>query len=156
MLAMFWLSKILQNRRRGKIINKETKRVARIVKSLLEFAHQSEPKIGSVDINREIDNVLNVLEPQFDGTKITTDLEPLPFIMADREQIQQAIMNMLTNSIQSITTDGEISIKTAAKHDHIEISIIDNGCGIPRDNIGRIIDLLWDHKKTQWLDRCEK
>ncbi|MCZ7362679.1 MAG: ATP-binding protein, partial [Candidatus Methanoperedens sp.] len=132
---------------RLKIINKETKRVARIVKSLLEFAHQSEPKIGSVDINREIDNVLNVLEPQFDGTKITTDLEPLPFIMADREQIQQAIMNMLTNSIQSITTDGEISIKTAAKHDHIEISIIDNGCGIPRDNIGRIFDPFFTTKK---------
>ncbi len=131
---------------RLKIINKETNRVAGIVKRLLEFAHQSEPKICSVDINREIDNVLNVLEPQLDGTKITIDIKPLPLIMADREQIQQVIMNMLTNSIQSITRDGEISINTAVKHDHIEISITDNGCGIPQDNIGKIFDPFFSTK----------
>lgn len=131
---------------RLEIINRETNRAARIVKRLLEFAHQSEPKISSVDINREIDNVLNVLEPQLDRTKITTDLEPLPLIMADGEQIQQVIMNMLTNSIQSITTDGEIIIKTAAKNDHIEISITDNGCGISHDNIDRIFDPFFTTK----------
>ncbi len=131
---------------RLKIINKETNRAARIVKRLLEFAHQSEPKIGSVDINREIDNVLNVLEPQLNGTKITTDLTPLPFIMADREQIQQVIMNILTNAIQSITTGGEINIKTAVKSDYIEISITDNGCGIPQDNIGKIFDPFFTTK----------
>ncbi len=131
---------------RLEIINRETNRAARIVKRLLEFAHQSEPKISSLDINREIDNVLNVLEPQLDRTKITTDLEPLPLIMADGEQIQQVIMNMLTNSIQSITTDGEIIIKTAAKNDHIEISITDNGCGISHDNIGRIFDPFFTTK----------
>lgn len=133
---------------RLKIINKETNRAAGIVKRLLEFAHQSEPKIGSVDINSEIDIVLNVLEPQLNSTKITTDLMPLPLIMADGEQIQQVIMNMLTNSIQSITTDGEIIIKTAAKNDHIEISIIDNGCGIPQDNIGRVFDPFFTTKKS--------
>ncbi|CAG0949689.1 MAG: ATP-binding protein [Candidatus Methanoperedens sp.] len=132
--------------RRLKIINKETNRVARIVKRLLEFAHESEPKIGSIDINREIDNVLNILEPQLDSMKITTDLMPLPFIMADSEQIQQVIMNILTNSIQSITMDGEIIIKTAAKHNHIDISITDNGCGIPQDNIGRIFDPFFTTK----------
>ncbi len=131
---------------RLEIINRETNRAARIVKRLLEFAHQSEPKISSVDINREIDNVLNVLEPQLYRTKITTDLEPLPLIMADGEQIQQVIMNMLTNSIQSITTDGEIIIKTAAKNDHIEISITDNGCGISQDNIGKIFDPFFTTK----------
>ncbi|MCZ7384235.1 MAG: ATP-binding protein [Candidatus Methanoperedens sp.] len=131
---------------RLEIINRETNRAARIVKRLLEFAHQSEPKISSVDINREIDNVLNVLEPQLDRTKITTDLEPLPLIMADGEQIQQVIMNMLTNSIQSITMDGEIIIKTAAKQDYIEISITDNGCGISHDNIGRIFDPFFTTK----------
>lgn len=131
---------------RLKIINKETNRAARIVKRLLEFAHQSEPKIGSVDINKEIDNVLNVLEPQLNGTKITTDLMHLPFIMADREQIQQVIMNILTNSIQSITTDGEISIKTGVKNGHIEIDIKDNGCGISQDNIGRVFDPFFTTK----------
>jgi len=131
---------------RLKIINTETNRAAGIVKRLLEFAHQSEPKLNPVNINKEIDNVLKVLEPQLNGMKITTDLEPLPFIMADGEQIQQVIMNMLTNSIQSITINGEIIIKTKSKQDHIEISITDNGCGIPQDNIGRIFDPFFTTK----------
>ncbi len=130
----------------AQIINKETDRAARIVKRLLEFVHQSEPKISSVDINREIDNLLNVLEPQLNGTKITTDLTHLPFIMADREQIQQVIMNILTNSIQSITKDGKISIKTVVKHGYIEIDVKDNGCGISQDNIGRIFDPFFTTK----------
>jgi len=131
---------------RLKIINQETNRAARIVKRLLEFARQSEPKNGSLDINREIDIVLKVLEPQLNRMKITTDLEPLPHIMADSEQIQQVIMNVLTNSIQSITMDGEIIIKTAAEQDHINISIADNGCGIPQENIGKIFDPFFTTK----------
>jgi len=144
MLKKKWDEKTIS---RLKIINKETNRAAGIVKSLLEFARQSEPKISSVDINREIDNVLNVLEPQLDLMKITTDLKPLPLIMADSEQIQQVIMDMLTNSIQSVIMDGKIIIKTAAKNDHIEISITDNGCGIPQENIGRIFDPFFTTKK---------
>ena len=131
---------------RLEIINKETNRAARIVKRLLDFAHQSEPKIGTVDINREIDNVLDVLEPQLDRMKLRVDLEPIPLIMADGEQIQQVIMNMLTNSIQSITTDGEIIIRTSAGNDHIEINITDNGCGISEENIGRIFDPFFTTK----------
>ena len=132
---------------RLRIINKETNRAAHTVKRLLDFARQSEPKLNPVNINNEIDNVLNVLEPQLSNTKINTDFEPLPVIMADREQIQQVFMNMLTNSIQSIIKNGEIIIKTIAKQDHIEISIADNGCGIPQDNIGRIFDPFFTTKK---------
>ncbi len=129
------------------IINKEANRAARIVKELLEFARQSEPKLSSVNINNEIEKVLKILDPQLNGIRVTTDLKPLPLILADGEQIQQVIMNMLTNSIQSITTAGEIIIETIAKPDKVEISITDNGCGIPHDNIGRIFDPFFTTKR---------
>jgi two-component system NtrC family sensor kinase len=79
---------------------------------LLEFARQSEPKPSPTDINMEIDEVLNILNPELKDTKISTDLKPLPQIKADSGQIRQVIMNILTNSIQSIKTKGEIIVKT--------------------------------------------
>lgn len=132
---------------RLEIINREAHRAARIVKGLLEFARQSEPKLNTVNINNEIEKVLKILDPQLNGIRVTTVLEPLPPVMADSEQIQQVIINMLTNSIQSITTNGEIIIRTAAKKDNIEISLTDNGCGIPQENIGKIFDPFFSTKK---------
>lgn len=131
---------------RLKIIDTEANRAARIVKGLLEFAHQSEPKLNPVNINSEIDKVLKILDPKLNGIRVTTILKPLPPIMADSEQIQQVIMNMLMNSVQSITTNGEIMIKTTEEKDTIEISITDNGCGIPQDNIGKIFDPFFTTK----------
>ncbi len=128
------------------IIDNEASRAARIVKGLLEFAHQSEPKLSPVNINSEIDKVLEILHPKLKDIKVTTILKPLPSIMADNEQIQQVIMNMLMNSVQAITTNGEIMIKTTAERDTIEISITDNGCGIPQDNIGKIFDPFFTTK----------
>jgi len=135
---------------KGKLvtIDDETNRAARIVKGLLEFARQSEPKPSQTDINTEIDKVLNILNSQLKGIRVTADLQPLPSILADSGQIRQVLMNMMTNSIQSIKANGEITVKTHVIQDHIEISISDNGCGIPEENISKIFDPFFTTKGT--------
>lgn len=132
-----------------KTINDEANRAAHIVKGLLDFSRQSEPKLSPTDINKEIDKVLSILTPQLTNIRVTTELQPFPNIMADSEQIRQVLMNMLTNSIQAITTYGEIVVKTSANHDHIEISISDNGCGIHKENLGKIFDPFFTTKGTE-------
>lgn len=129
-----------------KIINDEANRAAYIVKGLLEFSRQSEPKLGPTNINAEVDKVLNILSPQLRNIKVTADLQPLPSIMADSGQIGQVLMNILTNSIQAITNDGEIIVKTNANQGHVEIGISDNGCGIPRENLAKIFDPFFTTK----------
>lgn len=129
-----------------RIINDEANRAAHIVKGLLEFAHQSEPELSPIEINKEIEKVLNILNPRLEDIKVKKDLQPLPRIPADGGQVRQVIMNMLANSIQAITKNGEIIIKTRAKHDHLEISISDNGCGIPKENLGKIFDPFFTTK----------
>ncbi|WP_143311588.1 PAS domain S-box protein, partial [Candidatus Methanoperedens nitratireducens] len=79
------------------VIDDETNRAAHIVKGLLDFARQSEPKLSRIDINKKIGKVLSILNLQLNNIKVTTDLGPLPSILADRGQIQQVIINLLTN-----------------------------------------------------------
>jgi two-component system NtrC family sensor kinase len=129
------------------VINNEANRAAKIVNELLDFARQSELKLSNIDINNEIDRVLTILKPQLKGIRINTDLKPLPLILADGGQIQQVIMNLLTNSIQSITENGDITIKSTANPSHVEISISDNGCGIPKENLDKIFDPFFTTKE---------
>lgn len=141
-------SKDKSSREKLEIVNEEANRAARIVKGLLDFARQSDPKLEPIDVNREIEKVLNILSPQLRKIKITTELQPLPRIMADSGQIRQVIMDIMTNSIQAITTDGKITIKTDANRDYVNISVSDNGCGIPRENLDKIFDPFFTTKET--------
>jgi len=129
------------------VIADEANRAAQIVKGLLDFARQSELKLTPININKEIGKVLSILTPQLKDIKVKTAFEPLPLILADSGQIQQVIMNFLTNSIQSIIENGEIIIKTSAKQDHVEISISDNGCGIPDENLDKVFDPFFTTKE---------
>jgi|GEM_PF-1505332 len=147
--AQMLLKKTQDENIKGKliVINDETNRAAHIVKGLLDFARQSEPKLSRIDINKKIDKVLSILNLQLKDIKVKTLLEPLPPVLADGGQIQQVIINLLTNSIQSIAQNGEIMIKTTSKQDHVEISIADNGCGIPRKNLDKIFDPFFTTKE---------
>jgi PAS domain S-box-containing protein len=129
------------------IIEDEANRAAYIVKGLLEFARQSESKFDPIDINKEIDKVIDILSPQLQGINVTTLLNSLPIIKGDTGQIEQVFMNILNNSIQAITEDGEIQVETSVKEDHIEISIKDNGCGIPKENLPKIFDPFFTTKE---------
>ncbi len=129
------------------IINEEANRAATIVKGLLDFARKSELELAPIDINKEIDKVLNILKSQLKSINVKTVLQPLPLISGDSGQIEQVIMNLLSNSIQAITENGKIIVETSAKEDHIEISIMDNGCGIPKETLGKIFDPFFTTKK---------
>ncbi len=139
------------------IINDEANRAALIVKELLDFSRPSEPDKSPIDINKEIRKVLSILSlqlkdlsirnPQLNDIRIITDLGHLPLIQADSGQIKQVMMNILTNSVQSITKNGEIMVRTVAKEGFVEISISDNGCGIPKENLSKIFDPFFTTKE---------
>lgn len=56
-------------------------------------------------------------------------------------------MNILTTSIQAIKENGEISIETSSKDDHLEIEIIDNGRRIPKEKPVKIFYPFFTTKK---------
>jgi PAS domain S-box-containing protein len=129
------------------IINDESNRAAHIVKGLLDFARQSEPRMTLTDVNNEVRKGLDLLEHQMKDIKVTTIFQTLPEICCDPGQISQVIINMITNSIQAIKENGEIKIETRLEKNNIEIIISDNGCGIPEKNLGKIFDPFFTTKE---------
>ena len=129
----------------------EAGRCKEIVKSLLEFARQSEPIMDPVDINRAITDGLFFLENQalFHNIQIVKNLDPaLPFARGNGSQLKQVFMNILVNAAEAIHGSGTLTISTAfsSERKSVTIKFADTGEGIPEENLSRIFDPFFTTK----------
>ncbi|RLB07845.1 MAG: hypothetical protein DRG50_01645 [Deltaproteobacteria bacterium] len=136
----------------AKIVQEAT-RCKEIVKSLLEFARQSSPKMELTDVNRAITDGLLFLENQaaFHNIEIVKELDPfLPPILGNAGQLKQVFMNIITNAADAMHGRGTLSIKTylSADRDNVIIEFTDTGDGIPEDILPRIFDPFFTTKEV--------
>lgn len=126
-------------------------RVRDIVKNLKSFA-RPDPETSSVcDINEQIRLTLKMVHNEL-KYKCTVNEEygALPNVRCSGGEINQVIMNLIINAANAIERTGVISIRTQCREDDgaIVISIADNGCGIPPENIKRIFDPFFTTKEV--------
>ncbi len=131
----------------------ETTRCRDIVKGLLDFARQTEPKVEESDVNEILNRTLSLVENQasFQNVKINKVLSPsLPEILMDSSQIQQVFTNIILNAAEAIEEEGELTVVTrmAPDNEHIEIEFTDTGCGIPPENHEKIFDPFFTTKEV--------
>lgn len=132
-------------------IVQETGRCKEIVKSLLEFARQTEPKKEPTDINRAINDGLFFLVNQalFHNIRIVKNLDPfLPFVRGNSGQLKQVFMNIIVNAAEAMHGNGTLTIATSPSPDRktVWIEFADTGEGIPEENFSRIFDPFFTTK----------
>lgn len=81
-------------------------------------------------------------------TILTGLAEGLPQVMADRVQLQQALMNLMLNAIEAMRdTSGELSIKSQLMDDdRVLITVSDTGVGLPSESTGQIFNAFFTTK----------
>ncbi|MGQ9683979.1 MAG: hybrid sensor histidine kinase/response regulator [Anaerolineae bacterium] len=135
-------------------IYRQAQHSARIVQSLLAFARQSRIQLAEADVNGLVRQVLEFMQPQLDSHHVRVHLElapSLPTTLADAGQLQQVLLNLITNALQAIASirdQGCITIKTTAAPTHIVLTIADNGPGIEPDLLSRIFDPFFTTKNV--------
>jgi signal transduction histidine kinase len=142
-----------EDQKRGDLarIVQETGRCKEIVKSLLEFARQTEPKMEPTDINRAINDGLFFLVNQalFHNIQIVKKLDPfLPFVRGNASQLKQVLMNIIVNAAEAMHGSGTLTITTNAAPDRkrVFVEFTDTGEGIPEENLTRIFDPFFTTK----------
>ncbi|MCX7821385.1 MAG: ATP-binding protein [Brevinematales bacterium] len=130
-----------------KTIDEEQKRLGKIVNDFLITSRKRELKLSLESINSIIDEILELLKPEFNENSITLtkEYEKIPDIFVDKDYLKQAILNIIKNAIEALQMKNEekkIHIKTFydKNTDSICISIIDNGIGIDQDKLQRIFE----------------
>jgi PAS domain S-box-containing protein len=134
-------------------IVQETSRCKDIVKSLLEFARQTEPKMEPTDINRAITDGLFFLENQalFHNIKIIKKLDSfLPFVRGNAGQLKQVLINIIVNAAEAMHGSGTLTITSYPSPDRksITLEFADTGEGIPEENLTRIFDPFFTTKEV--------
>jgi len=132
-------------------IEEHVERIRKVVHNMLGYARKMEPRLEDVDINKTLDQTIDMLEnyARINNIDIQTDFEPdLPIIASNQSQLQQVFLNLINNAIDSIGDNGVIEVKSKRIDSLINVDIKDNGRGIPEDQQKKVFDPFFTTKET--------
>lgn len=98
------------------ILDEQCARITRIVEQLLTFARRKTPHMADIDIGAPIAAIINLLEGEARrrGVQLEYDTpKVLPPVTADGDQIQQVIMNLLSNALRATAHGGRVRVSLA-------------------------------------------
>jgi signal transduction histidine kinase len=132
----------------AQMIRESTDAARHIVRGLLTFGRQMPLERRHVMLDELIDKVLalTAADLRIENVKIDRDIEPsLPPVWADGNQLQQVLVNLVTNAKQAMAElpEGQRRLKITTRTlgtDRVLISLEDTGPGIPADVLPRIFD----------------
>lgn len=81
------------------------------------------------DLNQLVNEALDRLEGM-PHVELTRELQPLPKILADREQLQSVITNLVLNARDALGPEGRIVVRTEHSGPSVVLTVADNGCGM--------------------------
>ncbi|MBU3057487.1 DAHL domain-containing protein [Pseudomonas indica] len=117
--------------------------ISELVKSLRDFSRLDRSKNDRVDLNKGIDDVLRIANNTLRkrNAQVHRDYAELPLVECAPSQINQVLLNLIVNAAQALPEQGgNIAIGTRVNGRFIEITVEDDGHGIPADLLPRIFD----------------
>jgi PAS domain S-box-containing protein len=132
---------------------KDATRAAEIINRVRLLFKKSAPERELVDVNEVIPKTIVLLygEAARYDISVRADLAAdLPYVVGDRVQLQQVIMNLIVNSIDAmkdVEGSRELVIRSQrTENEHVLVSVIDTGVGLPQQHAGRIFNAFFTTK----------
>ena len=129
-------------------MNHEVKRIDRIIEQFLKFARPSALQMKP----QEIGNLLRDVGIVFQGmaesqhVQFQVHIEEDAVLNLDRDQMKQAIMNLLKNSLEACHAKDRIRLSGIPEENIYRLAVEDTGQGIPETELHRIFDLYYTTK----------
>jgi signal transduction histidine kinase len=121
--------------------------ISELVVNLKNFARLDQAKTTHININECIDSALVIGRNNLkDKVEVIKKYGELPSIPCSPSQINQVFLNLFTNAAQAMDGYGQIIIATHADDDFVNISVSDNGRGMPAEVVSRIFDPFYTTK----------
>lgn len=147
-------------------IKSATQRMTSLINGLLEYSRiGNNRKLGSVDCNKLISNILADFSSVIKKSNAEFDVPDLPVIMGYETELRQLFQNLIHNAIKfrKPNRNPKISLSAKYKFDHWEFSIRDNGIGIQPKHQSKIFMIYQRlHSRNEYegtgigLSHCQK
>ena len=148
------LSRILR------VMERHSKRLDLLAEDLLTLAQleSGNPNLqmGTVDLTNFLSEMVRDWEKKLTGKQlkmivdVPSDLSP---IFADRTRLQEALYNLLDNAVKYSREHGEIRLSARRREGEIELSVSDEGIGIPKEDLPRIFERFYRADKARGPDK---
>lgn len=138
------------NRELVDVIMRNLERIDHLVTQLVNCAQPPKLKMGNYNIHKVIDSVIDTIKEKCkaQNIKIVKNFgSKIPKVRIDREQIEQAVLNIAKNSIEAIPRRGTLAFSTDINGDHVSITVTDTGRGVSDKDMIRIFDPFFSTKK---------
>jgi PAS domain S-box-containing protein len=129
-------------------------KIESVIRRVMDFSRPSEPKFIQTNINRPVEEAVNLSSVTLrkSGIHLDVNLSPtLPECLADPHMIEQVILNLISNASEAMKhMDGnkKIKIATELQHDAASISVSDSGPGVPDKVKANIFDPFYTTKSN--------
>jgi len=138
------------------VINAEANRMDRIVADLLQLSRfdynknvMNKVKFNIDDLTKQVvENMQYVAREKNHNLRCTVNMIP-PAVYADKDSIQQVIINILSNSIKYTPDGGQIDVYIGSAGGKAYIKFVDNGIGIPEKDLRRIFERFYRVDKAR-------
>jgi PAS domain S-box-containing protein len=134
-------------------ITEQTFRASEIVNGLLNFSRMGSVEFGHIDLNAMVRDTVLLLEHQTRsaGVAVVTELaEDLPAVLGNRGKLQQVLVNLVLNSKDALQdkANGRVTIATSRSPKGVQISVEDDGAGMPAEVLRKIYDPFFTTKNS--------
>ncbi|MCH7769365.1 MAG: PAS domain S-box protein [Nitrospinae bacterium] len=136
-----------------RVMEKHANRIAKITRDLLSFSRQGEPERHLIDFNESVKRTLSLVEHglRIQNIEVESKLsDELPPILADQDQLQQVVLNLLTNAKDAMPDGGRLVLSTESVLENgeqfVEFRVEDTGPGITPEHMEKLFDPFFTTK----------
>jgi two-component system, NtrC family, sensor histidine kinase HydH len=108
---------------------RETSAATLIVSDLLDYSAGREPMLAPVQVADLVSEALSVVPPPA-GVQVARNGDPELFVTADRDQLRQALLNLITNGYEAMPDGGSLTVSAASVGGSAQITVTDTGLGM--------------------------
>ncbi|MGA7394638.1 MAG: ATP-binding protein, partial [Terrimicrobiaceae bacterium] len=145
--AMSWIALRLKIQTLLEDAEQCTGRIAGLVEAVRSIARQERAQLADIDVHEQIRSALGVLDHKLKDLRVTQNLSSeCGHVRGYPSELAQVWVNLLDNAADAVNGGGEISIRTRRDDDQTVVEIIDNGPGIPPENLSRIFEPFFTTK----------
>jgi two-component system, NtrC family, sensor kinase len=136
-------------RRGWSIVERNQNRIYSLVMDMLTYSKERRPELAPADVNQVVREVCELMQARADELSLTLDVQLAPRVpksLFDPEGMHRAVLNMVTNAFDVLEDqpNGRVQVVTgySADDEQMFVEVIDNGPGIPEEELPRLFNLF--------------